>query len=187
MKKILYFSLFISLITMAFAFSKKMVDVKRELTAKQSGFLWDKSVNEYGFLAFDSIADVEQYLDVVRASTHAEIQEILSGLSFTSLGTELYPVDEYGNQTVTEEQAENYMLNANKIFQVQNVIFKPIGDTNCSLRYKFILAMSESNLNAEIYEKLAAGEFEGEVMNKFATNATPEGGVFNFQFYGRYP
>jgi hypothetical protein len=152
---------------------------KSPATAKLQYF-FSKSVNSRGFLEFDSAAEVEEYLKIVTSSTHAEIQATLSELHFNSLGAELYSGEKYANQTVSEEQAVNYVFDKHKILQIQNVILKPIGDTRCPVKWQFVLAMAERNINDESYEKLAAGEYDSNVMNKFATNSRVEGDLFSF-------
>ncbi len=128
------------------------------------------SVSQYGFLIFPVAADMEEYLAYIKSKTHSEAQEYLGSISFTSLGSTLYG-QSYSDQSVTEEQAINYVLNTSRVFQIHGIVIKPVSQSSCEdVKWQFVLAMSSSNLSAESYYSLSRGIYNGSVMNKYATN-----------------
>jgi len=143
------------------------------------------AVSEYGFLIFPDADDFSDYRTFVLRSTHAEVREYLERLGVHSLGATLYG-EEYASQPVTEEQSVNYIFNTDKIFQVQNVIIKPIGETNAEVSWQFILTMTPEYLSNASYEKLAAGTFDINTMNQFATNPEDED-LDMFEFITKTP
>ena len=140
------------------------------------------SVNSsYGFLVFTTTDDVDAYLDYLKANTHADVQENLSSIGFSnSLGATLYD-EEYATELVTEEQAINYIVNTHRIFQVQDVIMKPIvAWTGCTTaKWKYLLTMVDSYLDNSSYENLIANYYDENTMNKFA--AAQEQGTSIFE------
>lgn len=143
------------------------------------------SVNQYGFLVFSNVSAFEEYRNFVKRSTHGEIQEYLNSIEFTSLGASLYG-EEYFSQTVTEEQSIDYIFNLDKLFQVEDVIMKPINETIAEVKWQFLLTMVTENLSNSSYEYLASGTYDGNTMNKFATN--PENEDLNlFEFIKETP
>ncbi|MCC6182003.1 MAG: hypothetical protein IT237_09230 [Bacteroidia bacterium] len=146
-----------------------------EIHASSSGM----SVNSsYGFLVFTTTDDVDAYLDYLKANTHADVQEYLSTMGFSnSLGATLYD-EEYATELVTEEQAINYIVNTHRIFQVQNVVMKPINEVNEEVKWEFFLTMVSSNLNFGSYENLKANYYDENTMNKFAAAQEQETSIF---------
>ncbi|MER3499185.1 MAG: hypothetical protein C4308_11410 [Chitinophagaceae bacterium] len=80
--------------------------------------------SNYGFLVFSTLKAADYYLQMVRISTHAQVQDYLSNLGFISLGSTLYG---HTSDTVTEQQSYDYLYDRYHIFQIEDVIFKPIG------------------------------------------------------------
>lgn len=136
-------------------------------------FSLNVSVSQYGFLVFPQAEDLGAYRSFVKSSTHGEVQQELSSIGFHSLGETLYG-EEYWNQTVTEEQAVDYMFNPDQVFQVDNAIMKPIEEQAAEVKWQFLLVMTPENLSAGSYESLAGGTYDAATMNKFATNPEEE-------------
>ncbi len=174
-KLIVIFTVVLSAAVIAFVGCQKTSTEKQEQgivgTTEVSANLLGMSVNSsYGFLVFTTTDDVDAYLDYLKANTHADVQEYLSSIGFSnSLGATLYD-EEYATELVTEEQAINYIVNTHRIFQVQDVIMKPINEVNEEVKWEFLLTMVSSNLNNSSYENLIANYYDENTMNKFATN-----------------
>jgi len=142
-------------------------------------------VSSYGFLVFPDVEDLDEYRSFLLSSTHNQVQEYLFGLGFKSVGAKLYG-EEYASQIVTEEQSVNYIFNADQVFQVQNVIMKPIGETSAEVNWQFLLTMTPEYLTNSTYETLAAGKFDPNSMDKFATNAVDKSRDM-FEFIAKNP
>ncbi|HMZ45810.1 MAG TPA: hypothetical protein PLU36_03315 [Chitinophagaceae bacterium] len=174
-KLIVIFTVVLSAAVIAFVGCQKTSTEKQEQgivgTTEVSANSLGMSVNSsYGFLVFTTTDDVDAYLDYLKANTHADVQENLSSIGFSnSLGATLYD-EEYATELVTEEQAINYIVNTHRIFQVQDVIMKPINEVNEEVKWEFLLTMVSSNLNNSSYENLIANYYDENTMNKFATN-----------------
>jgi len=139
MKKIiLIFTIVLSVSAVAFWGCKKGLQEEQQQaifgsTEAHANTLGISVNSEYGFLVFETVADLDAYRDFLRASTHAEVQEYLSGIDFpNSLGAALYD-EKYYDDHVSEEQAADYIVNAHRIFQLQGVVMKPIEEwTGCT-------------------------------------------------------
>lgn len=144
-------------------------------------------VSEYDFLVFPSVEDLEDYKEYILTLTHAEAQEYLTTIEFySSLGTILYD-EEYADETVTEDQVVDYIFNTNKIFQIDNVIMKPITESECeTTKWDFLLTVRDDYLNTSSHESLISGIYDEDVMNKFAT-APQEQTVYLFDFINTTP
>jgi hypothetical protein len=127
------------------------------------------SVTSYGFLKFLSVDNLGEFMDYLTSNDHRTVKAYLSNLGFTSIGHSLYGTS-FDGLTVSEEQSYNYLYNPNYVFQIENVIIKPISPTNCeNLKFEFILAMAEDYLDSASYSNLSNGFYESSTMNKFAT------------------
>lgn len=153
-------------------------EVSQQTVQNQSNSLrtptWSNiSLSRYGFLVFPKVADFNDYRAFLLSSTHSRVQKYLAGLGFNSNGATLYGA-EYATKIVTEEQSINYIFNIEKVFQVENAIMKPIGEVNAEVKWQFLLLMTPEYLTNTSYEKLAAGIFDANSMNQFATNPVNE-------------
>lgn len=151
----------------------------------QRGYLSNIKVSQYGFLIFSSLSDVQEYLEFVKRSTHGELQDHLARIGFKSLGSTIYG-KEFSSAAVTEEEAADYIVDAFHMFQVEEVVMKPIGETTSKVKWQFLLTMHTSNLNSESFEVMASGTYDADVMNKFATNSE-DGSVNLFAFIKETP
>lgn len=128
------------------------------------------SVSQYGFLIFPVIADLEEYLALIKTKTHGQAQAYLDSLHFASLGATLYD-GEYLRQPVTGDEAIHYVLSTSMIFQVQGIIIRPVSEAECqTVNWEFVLAMVPANLNSSSFDYLDRGVYDDNTMNKFATN-----------------
>lgn len=156
---------------------EKIEQVAQSQPPSQSARFQDNiSVSSYGFLTFPSLQDFNEYREYLTSKTHGEVQSFLNSISFNSRGETMYG-QQYWNERVTEEQATNYIFNEDKIFQINNVVMKPINETIAEVKWQFILTMVSTNLSATSYQNLASGTYDGSTMNKFATN--PVNGTFD--------
>ncbi len=67
--------------------------------AKAQSFPSSVSVNEYGFMVFPTVTDLDDYVSLIKSSTHAQVQSLLSSQHFSSLGASLYIGRAYSNTT----------------------------------------------------------------------------------------
>ena len=104
---------------------------KQEVLANTAGRFQDSvSVSPYGFLVFLSVDNLEDYRQFILTHTHRQVNIYLDSLGFTSIGKTKYN-SSYAASTVTDAQFLDYILDTNYIFQVSDVVFKPIGISSC--------------------------------------------------------
>lgn len=173
MKKIVSF--FLLLLSFTFCFAKAPVNpiswgLKTLLNYKLR-FDQNWTVSEYGFMIYPTATDLESFLTFLQTKTHAQAQSYLSGLSFSSLGATLY-AENTSTQTLTYEEAIDYSMNIKRVLQVEGILIKPVSQSaNCeSVKWEFVLAMSVSRLDENSYYSFSRGIYDGNVMNKYATN-----------------
>lgn len=145
--------------------------IKKKKTKNLTGRYQDITINTtYNFLEIPDAGDMNQFLEFITGGTHADIQDYLTTMGFTSLGHSEYL--ELTTDSVTEEQAWDYIFNADRVFQFYNVVMKPIDPTTgCTpMKWNFLLTMVPSNLSSTSYEYLAAGTYDENTMNQFAAN-----------------
>ena len=162
--------------------------LNEEITASLeniSSFESNMYVNGYGFLVFTADSSLDSYLNFVQTLTHAEMQRYHDDLEFYSFGSTIYG-ETYSNEQITEAQAIDYVFNQYKIFQVENVVIKPIGETTNEVKWPFLLAMVPENLSNSSYESLIAGVYDEYTMNKFATNSEADE-ITLFEFMDEIP
>lgn len=171
MKKMFFLSLITTLLLGNYIWANNSDNVIPKEEKLKEFFTQNWSVSQYGFLIFPVAADLEEYLAYIKSKTHGEAQEYLSLISFTSLGSSLYGQD-YFEQSISDAQAINYVLNSSRVFQLHGILIKPVSEsTSCEdVKWQFILAMSTANLNSESYNSFSRGIYDGNVMNKYATN-----------------
>lgn len=105
----------------------------------------------------------------VKSRTHRQVFAYLDSIGFESLASTKYSGGILDNQ-ITERQAIDYVLDVNGILQVANAVMRPIEETvSGDLSHEFVLVIRADNLNSTSHETLVAGEYDGEVMNQFAT------------------
>ncbi len=154
-------------------FSDKNINSREQLKLNKRPTEHNWSVNEYGFLVFPSVTDLEEFKNFVTRKTHAQIQQYLQdSLGFSSLGASKYSTSSAG--TVSEEEAIDYVMNASRIFQTDGIIFRPVGPRDCIVNWEFVLTMTPANLNSTSYGYLESGVYDANTMNKFATDPVTE-------------
>lgn len=127
------------------------------------------SVTSYGFLKFLSADNLGDFMDYLTSNDHRTVKAYLTNMGFTSIGHSLYGTS-YDELTITEEQSYNYLYNTDYVFQIEDVILKPINPTSCeNIKFEFILAITEENLDSTSYNSLSTGTYDPSTMNKFAT------------------
>jgi hypothetical protein len=190
MKKIFAVSIFSVLLMSILSFKNEYSfekNIANPETIQRGIFKTDKkipeqnwSVSEYGFLIFPVIADLEEYLELIKTKTHGQAQAYLDSLRFASLGATLYD-GEYLSQPVTGDEAINYVLSTSMIFQLQGIIIRPVSEAECqTVNWEFVLAMVPGNLNSTSYDYLERGIYDENTMNKFATNPAVDTALTSF-------
>lgn len=162
-------SLMISVVSFG-RFSTKIKDQKNTFYEKRENVkLSEWTFNTRGFIVFDDVSDLNSYMKHIISHSHAEVRAFLNKIGYTSIGSGIY--SEMSDETVTDDQVMDYVLSPENIFQVKEVIIRPIGTSSCShAKYPFILAMLPDNLTDETWERLVAGNYDVFSMNKFAIN-----------------
>lgn len=118
------------------------------------------TVSSRGFLIFESAEIFQDYDDFLRNSSHQQVQNYLTSLSFISLGKTKYSAS---SQQVSANQLIDYVFDTDRIVQIQGVIFKPTSDN------KFMLTVTAGNLNNASFSDLVNENFNNTSMNKFST------------------
>jgi hypothetical protein len=81
---------------------------------------------------------------------------------------------------ITEREAIDYVLDTNGIVQYSNALIRPISPTESgNLSHNYILVLRSDNLNSTTHALLAAGTYDAETMNQYATyprDLEPENG-----------
>jgi len=175
-KKIAYIAFILTLVVTFNSCKKGANDTMKvvpsdivEVSTSAESLSENLSLSEYNFLVFNTMDAFLDYRTFVIEKTHAEIQAYLDERGFVVLGDSLYG-ENFQDQIVTEEQFINYVFNSSKVFQVDGVVFRPIGESNNEVKWSFLLAMVESNLSNSSYENISSGIFDDNLMNKIATN-----------------
>jgi len=128
---------------------------------------------------FEEGRDFNEYREFLLNKTHAQVQAYLDSISFNSLGETMYG-HSFLNEKVTEEEATNYIFNVDKVFQIENVVMRPINETTAEVKWQFLLTMLSTNLSTSSYQNLANGIYSASTMNKFATNPVGSLDVISF-------
>lgn len=128
-----------------------------------ASFSGDVTVNSDGYLIFTTTEDFALFSDFCAVNTHGDVATYLNSIGFTSYASEEGLYDAIQNDPVTEAQAINYVLSADKIVQVDDVLIKPISND------EFLLAMTSSNKNSTSYADMVNSSYNSSYMNKFAT------------------
>lgn len=71
------------------------------------------SISEYDFLVFETREVLVEFTEVALASTHAELQDYLNELGFTSLGHEKY--ENNLDDMVSENNLVDYLISSDSI------------------------------------------------------------------------
>lgn len=115
------------------------------------------SVSEDNHLIFDSREAILDYIGFIMNSKHEDVQGYLNELGFNSPGAEKY--SEYGEMPVDFEEAVDYVLNENYVFEVDDILLKLTNNGT------YLLALTRDYYNNETYERFNAGEFDEESMD----------------------
>lgn len=154
-------------------------------TNLERAIIFSLKVNEeYGFLEFDKVEDLDKYKEQIVGNTHGEVKEYLNSKGFNSLGKILFE-DIPNEQEVTEEQATMYLLNQKGVVLVKGVIMKQLEHTRPIEDWNYFLSMNINKLNAENYADISNGIFRSEIMNKFTCGEELDNWLF--EFIGEHP
>ena len=116
---------------------------------------------------------MDQYQRFLEGSTHREVQTYLTSIGFSSAGANIYTSNL--DDTVTHQQAMDYIMSEHGIFQLENVVMKPTGKANdCSVTWQFLLTITAGNLDSSSYSELVSGTYDSGTMDRFATNPTSQ-------------
>jgi hypothetical protein len=120
--------------------------------------------------------------------THRQVQNYLDSLGFISVGHSIYS-GTIMTTSVTSAQAYDYLWNADQTIQLENLVMRPVGATGSGdeVKWQYLLVMDVSNLNSSTYADLSIGEYDGNSMNKFATNANSEEEINIFNYTAEHP
>lgn len=130
------------------------------------------TVTEYGFLNFPDTKELGEFLIFCTENTHKDVQEYLNARRVSTLGHKKFENEDLLGQKVKSEEAVYYILSSEGVFQIKNIIIKPITPSDCEISpWSFILTITNENLNKETYELLIKETFDSKSMNKFATNS----------------
>lgn len=127
-----------------------------------------------GFLKFPDVKVLAQYRQYLVGLTHAQIQSYLRSEGFNSYGALLYSgiID---RKNITEEQASDYLINADLLVQIDKIIYRPKQASACTVvKWDFVLAMDETHLSPSTLASIKTGTYDASHMNKFATNPSTE-------------
>ncbi|MFT4060798.1 MAG: hypothetical protein QM642_00420 [Edaphocola sp.] len=92
----------------------------------------------------------------------AEVKTYHNSIGFTSLADSKYDDLDEGT-LVTEAQLKDFMLDAHSLVQVAGTLFHVSDDS------MYLLTLQAAALTDDTYASIAAGTFDAEFMNRFAT------------------
>ncbi len=175
MKKLLNASLLLAVCGIALFLGCKKDTFKEEKELTESATpVAENSVYEhsYGFLIFDTYDEFENYLEVMKSSTHASFKDYIDAEGF-AIDFDKYG-EEYNDEPITDEQMVDYIINEDSLVQIEGTVFRPTHNIS------YLITMHESELNGATFEFLKDGYFDIDKMNRFVTVPEDERGQFDF-------
>lgn len=120
------------------------------------------SVSSYGFLTLQTVADYTALANYLSERTAGEVLAYYRQIGFTCLAQIQQQVGNPDDK-IPEDQQYLFMLNGNKMIQVNGFVLKLTTDD------KYLLTMSAKLLTGTTHQQLAGGNFNPGGMNRFAT------------------